>query len=69
MAVNKTSKVPQSMLRGQGSLKDYNDGEIVHKPLGVVFLEKNNNKKMTKFIFQVCHVERYTKLLVYKYYG
>ena len=33
MVVNRTSKVPQSMLKGKGSLKDYEDGEIIHKPL------------------------------------
>ena len=59
MAVTRTSKVPQLTLKGLGSLKDHNDGEIIHKPLGVVFLGKNKNNKMTKFLFQVCDVERY----------
>lgn len=52
IAVNRTSKVPQLMLKGHVSLKDYVDGEIVHKPLGVVFLGKNKNGKMTKFFFK-----------------
>ena len=60
LAVNRNSKVPQSMMKGQVSLKDYVDGEIVHKPLGVVFLGKNKNRKMTKFLFQVYDVDRYT---------
>lgn len=60
MVVNRSSKVPHSMLKGQGSLKDYEDGEIVHKCLGVVFVGKNKNNQITNFLFQVCDVERCT---------
>lgn len=59
LAMNRTVTVPQSMLKGQGSLKNFEDGEICLKPLGVVFVGKNKNKKVTKFLFQVCDVERY----------
>lgn len=48
------------MLKGQGSLKNFEDGEIVLKPLGVVFVGKNKHNKVTKFIFQIFYVERYT---------
>lgn len=52
--------VPQSMLNGQGSLKNYEDGEIYMKPLGNVFVGKNKKEKNTKFLFQACDVESYT---------
>ena len=51
--------VPQSMLRNQTNLKDYEDGEICLKPLGIVFVGKNKKGNNTKFLFQVCDVERY----------
>lgn len=61
LAVNRTSKIPQSMLNGQGSIKNYKDGEIIHKPLGFVFVGKNEKNHITKFLFQVCDMDRYTK--------
>lgn len=47
LAMNKIMTVPQSLLKGPRSLKNYEDGEIVHKPLGVVFIGKNRNNKIT----------------------
>ena len=69
IAMNKTSKFPQSLLKGKINIDKYEDGDIVLKPLGVVFLGKNNNQIMTKFFIKVADVERYmnvqcTSLLV-----
>ena len=52
--------MPQSLLKGVGSLKEFDDGEICVKSLGIVFVGKNKNSKNTKFLFRVEHVERYT---------
>lgn len=60
LAKGKQVSVPQSMLKGQGSLKTYEDGEICTKPLGIVFTWKNKKGKDTKFLFQAYDVERYT---------
>ena len=48
------------MSKGQGSLKNFKDGEICVKPLGIVFVGKNKIGKNTKFLYQVCDVEKYT---------
>ncbi|CAI9287226.1 unnamed protein product [Lactuca saligna] len=61
--------VPQSLLKGQTSLKKFENGEICVKLLGVVFVWKNQKDKITMFLFQVCDVEKYansqyTNLLV-----
>lgn len=61
--MGRTMKVPQSMLKGQGSLKNFQDGEICVKPLGVLFVGKNKNQKITKFLFQVDDVDKYTNSL------
>ena len=53
--------VPQSLLKGQSSLKNFEDGEICVTPLGVVFAGKNKNHKITKFLFKVEDVEIYIK--------
>lgn len=37
MAINKSSKVPQSLLRGKLNIVEFKDGEIIHKTFGVVF--------------------------------
>lgn len=60
LEMNRTVAVPQKMLKGQGSLKNFEDGEIVLKPLGIVFVGKNKQSKATKFLFQVYDLERYT---------
>lgn len=60
MEINITLKVSQSMLKGQGILKNYDDKAIIHKPFGVVFVGKNKNNQITNFLFQVCDVERCT---------
>ena len=60
MAVNKTSKVPQSLLNGKLNIDKFEDEDIIHQPLGVVFRGNNKNGKMTKFLFQICDLERYT---------
>lgn len=49
MAVKRTSKVPQSLLKEKTDLSKYVNGEIVHQPLGVVFQGKINNGKTTMF--------------------
>lgn len=36
------------------------DGEITLKPLGIAFVAKNKKGNNSKFLFQVCDVERYT---------
>ena len=36
------------------------DGEITLKPLGIAFVGKNKKGNNSKFLFQVCDVERYT---------
>lgn len=51
--------VPQSLLKGAKNLKNYDDGEIFLKPLGIVFVGKNKNNNITKFLFKVEDVERY----------
>lgn len=37
IAFNKNSKVPKALLKGKLNIEEYEDGEIIHKPLGVVF--------------------------------
>lgn len=49
--------VPQSMLKGQRSLKSFEEGEICVKPMGIVFKGKNKKGKNIKFLFQVCDVK------------
>lgn len=41
MADNKTSKVPQSLLKGRLNINEFEDGEIIHKAISVVFQGKN----------------------------
>lgn len=48
------------MLKSKTSLKDYEDGEICLKPLGIMFVGKNKKGNNTKFLSQVCDVKRYT---------
>lgn len=60
LAIKKTSKVPQSLLKGKLNIDDFEDTETIHQPRGVVFIGKNNRGKMAKFLFQVCDIERYT---------
>lgn len=35
--INIKSKVPKDLLKGKLIIEEYEDGEIIHKPLGVVF--------------------------------
>lgn len=58
-AVNKPSKVPQSLLKGKINIDKYEDGQIINQPLGVVFQGKNKNGNLTKLLFQVSDLERY----------
>ncbi|CAI9300099.1 unnamed protein product [Lactuca saligna] len=60
LTLGKHVTVPQSMLKSQATLKNFEDGEICLKPLGIVFIRKNKKGNNTKFLFQVCDVERYT---------
>lgn len=60
IAVNKTLKVPQSLLKGEINIDKYEDREIIHQCMGVVFRGKNKNGRMTKFLFQLFDLERYT---------
>lgn len=48
------------MLKGEGGHKNFIDGEICVKPLGILFIGKNKKWKNTKFLFQVCDVEKHT---------
>ena len=52
IAVNKSPKVPQSLLNGKINIHKYEYGEIIHQPMRVVFRGKNKNGRMTKFFFQ-----------------
>lgn len=47
LAINKTSKVPQCLLKVKLNIDDFEDGEIIHQPLGVVFLGKNKREQLT----------------------
>ena len=60
LAMGKHVFVPISMLKGSGSQKNYEDGEICLKPLRIVFIEKNKKGRNTKYLFQVFDVEKYT---------
>lgn len=44
---NRKEKVIKALLKGKMSIKEYKDGEIIHDPLGVVFLgrRKKEGKK------------------------
>ena len=53
LAMGRQVTVPQSLLKGEGSLNNFDDREICVKPLGVVFVGKNKNQKITKFLFKV----------------
>ncbi|CAH1424772.1 unnamed protein product [Lactuca virosa] len=58
--LKRTSKVPKALLKGKMSKKDYEDGEIVHDPLGVVFIGKSKKDNMKKFLLRIDDVERYS---------
>ena len=60
IAVNKTLKVPQSLFRGRLNIDEFEDGEIIHQPFGVVFQGKKIKGKLTKFLFQTNDIDRYT---------
>lgn len=47
LEINKTSKVPQSILKGKLNIDEFEDGEIIYQPLGVVFLGKNKREQLT----------------------
>ncbi|CAI9282257.1 unnamed protein product [Lactuca saligna] len=44
-------KVPKALLKEKISIKDYEDGDIVHDPLGVVFIGKGEKDNIKKFYF------------------
>ena len=52
--------IPQFLLKGVGSLKNFVDTETCVKPLGIVFVRKSKNNNTTKFSSIVEDVERYT---------
>lgn len=56
---NKVS-IPKSFIRDQSFLKNYEDGEISLKPMGIVFFGKNKKSIVTKFLFQMNDIEKYT---------
>lgn len=60
LAINKTSKVPQSISKGKLNINDFEDGTIIHQPLGVVVLGENIREKITKILVRVYDIERYT---------
>lgn len=59
LAINKTSKVPQSLLKGMMNIDKFEDSEIIHQPFGVVFQGNNKKGKLIKVLFQVNDIERY----------
>lgn len=58
MAMNMTSKVPKSLLKVLKDLEKFKDGEIIHKPFGVVIYGNNKKGELRKCLFQTN--ERYT---------
>lgn len=60
--MGKQFSVPKSLIKNQTALKDYEDGEICLKPLGIVFVGKNKKGTVTKFMFQMNDIEKYTSL-------
>ena len=60
LEMGKQVSMPISMFKGIGSLKNYEHGEICLNPLGIVFIGKNKKGRNTKYLFQVCDVEKYT---------
>lgn len=42
-AINKSSKVPQSLLKGKLNIDKFEDGEVIHTPFGVVFQERTRS--------------------------
>ncbi|CAI9263199.1 unnamed protein product [Lactuca saligna] len=60
---------PVSPSKKQNELKNYEDGEICLKPLGIVLAGKDKAGRAKRFLFQTCEVERctnsqYTNLIV-----
>lgn len=51
LAINMTSNVPQSLLKGRMNIDEFEDSEIIHDPFGIVFQGKNKKGKPTKFLF------------------
>lgn len=58
--LGKEVEIPQTMLMTKVNINKLEDGEITLKPLGIAFVGKNKKGKYSKFLFQVCDVERYT---------
>lgn len=56
LAINKPSKVPQSLLKGRMNIDKLEDGEIIYNPFGIVFRRKNKKGKLAKFLFQVNNI-------------
>lgn len=48
------------MLKEKLNIDKFEDGKIIHKPFGVVFQGKNKKGKLTKFLFQVNNIEKYS---------
>lgn len=53
-------KVPKVLLKGKISIKDYEDGEIIHDPFEVLFAGKAKKGNKKKFLFRTDDVERYS---------
>lgn len=62
MAINKTAKVPQSLLKGRMNIDRFEDREIIHDAFGIVFQRKNKKITLMKFLFEVNDIKRYSKL-------
>ena len=48
------------MLMTKVNINKIEDREITLKPLGIAFVGENKKGNNSKFLFQVCGVERYT---------
>ncbi|CAH1435832.1 unnamed protein product [Lactuca virosa] len=57
---NISLRVPKPLLKGKISIKDFEYGEIMHDPLGYVFIRKGKKESRKKFLFRVDDVESYS---------
>lgn len=60
IAIKKFAKVPRNLAKEKLNINEFKDGEIIHQPYGVVFQGKNKKGTLTKFLFQITDLERYT---------
>ena len=45
LAIKKNVKVPQTLAKAKFNINEFEDGEIIHQPYGVVFQDKNKRGK------------------------